>query len=426
MSFKRRVQTQIVRPTGTRPSRSTSTVSTLSTGIPSFDDVLGGGLPLGSVLVVLAPDPNTSYAELVQRHFVSQGLASGQSVCILDNSALEFASSCMWVPSTEPSTKGPQELDEIATETDAASGVKIAWRYENMKKFQTSVDYRSQSQEDAYCHPLSLTCRIPEQIVNTAVSSKRLYCRPVSPSIRANAVESAMAQLEAVLSEMEQSTSDAIRLSIPQLGSPEWGDLLPYHILRFLHALRARLRQDSSLQPRIAAFVTLPSYLSQDDWGGTGWSQKLGWLSDGCVTLRSFSSDPALLSMFPSQHGLVSIQSLPAPHTLIPHSDKFSELRGLSTFSSSSTGGGENNLAFKCTRKRFIVETLHLDVEGGVNERRTTVPVTPGSTEAHITVPTVQGLAEKKKDAIHDQSNTRKKPKKTVAFQSDRPDLYDF
>jgi len=36
------------------------------------------------------------------------------------------------------------------------------------------------------------------------------------------------------------------------------------------------------------------------------------------------------------------------------------------------TGGGENNLAFKCTRKRFVIETHHLDVEGGVGERRTT------------------------------------------------------
>ena len=35
------------------------------------------------------------------------------------------------------------------------------------------------------------------------------------------------------------------------------------------------------------------------------------------------------------------------------------------------TGGGENNLAFKCTRKRFVIETHHLDVEGGVGERRT-------------------------------------------------------
>lgn len=133
--------------------------------------------------------------------------------------------------------------------------------------------------------------------------------------------------------------------------------------------------------------------------------------------------------MFPSQHGLVTIHSLPAPHTLIPPSDKFSELRGISTFSSSATGGGENNLAFKCTRKRFVIETLHLDVEGGVNERRTTIPVTPGvpaRTGAQLAAPAVQGSADKETNAIAVPSTSKKKAKKSVAFQSDRLDLYEF
>jgi hypothetical protein len=33
--------------------------------------------------------------------------------------------------------------------------------------------------------------------------------------------------------------------------------------------------------------------------------------------------------------------------------------------------GRENNIAFKCTRKRLVFETHHLDAEGGVGERRT-------------------------------------------------------
>jgi elongator complex protein 4 len=36
-----------------------------------------------------------------------------------------------------------------------------------------------------------------------------------------------------------------------------------------------------------------------------------------------------------------------------------------------SSGGRENNIAFKCTRKRLVFETHHLDAEGGVGERRT-------------------------------------------------------
>ena len=80
--------------------------------------------------------------------------------------------------------------------------------------------------------------------------------------------------------------------------------------------------------------------------------------------------DPALSLRFPSYHGSFHIHSLPAPHSLLPASDKTSTLRGISSVSGSS-GGRENNIAFKCTRKRLVFETHHLDAEGGVGERRT-------------------------------------------------------
>lgn len=51
---------------------------------------------------------------------------------------------------------------------------------------------------------------------------------------------------------------------------------------------------------------------------------------------------------------------------MAPPSQKYSTLVG--------GRGGANNLAFKLKRKAFVVETLHLDVEGGVGERRTTAP----------------------------------------------------
>lgn len=142
-SFKRRVQpTQAAHLPGTKPSLSAHSVLTISTGIPSLDDVLGGGLPLGHVLVILAPDPHTAYGELLQRHFVAQGLASGQNIYILDDYAMDLAINCMW---TQPNKT---LLDEVDSERDSgeleSSAVKIAWRYENMRKFQTSVSSASQ------------------------------------------------------------------------------------------------------------------------------------------------------------------------------------------------------------------------------------------------------------------------------------------
>ena len=150
--------------------------------------------------------------------------------------------------------------------------------------------------------------------------------------------------------------------------------------------------------------------------------------------------------MFPSHHGFVHMHSLPMPSTLYPPSDKLSTLRGL-------TSSGENNLAFKCMRKRLVFETLHLDVEGGVGERRTTpattvldtshehkqveslTSATPGAAAVQIQVEQItQGMAGVSTEETVSQersstvSSTKKtKQRKKVAFaSSDRPDLYDF
>lgn len=163
--------------------------------------------------------------------------------------------------------------------------------------------------------------------------------------------------------------------------------------------------------------------------------------------LTYYKANPSLSAIFPSHHGFVHIHSLPAPHTLLPPSDKFSSLRGLSS-------SGENNLAFKCMRKRLIFETLHLDVEGGVGERRTTPSATAGALEevshtyhqhSHAPINSVAEASAKvevqlegvqqqaakvqiQEPSVEQRPSAFKKakPKKKVAFHSDRPDLYDF
>lgn len=242
----------------------------------------------------------------------------------------------------------------------------------------------------------------------------------------------------------------------------------PQDICYFLHSLRATLRRF----PNVCASITLPAHICTESWGGPGWIQKLGWLSDACLSLSAFTGmtmtwqpifhfqsnilvgDLALSAMFPSHNGFVHIHTLPTPSTLAPPSDKSSTLRGL-------TSSGENNLAFKCMRKRLIFETLHLDLEGGVGERRTTpattiLDTTPAGqghdhesnlaasagsatieiqveqeahiqqSVAHVVVMDVgQEVSQNKSTA---STSTGKKPKqrKKVAFTSDRPDLYDF
>ena len=97
-------------------------------------------------------------------------------------------------------------------------------------------------------------------------------------------------------------------------------------------------------------------------------------------------------------------------------------------------------MAFKCTRKRFVIETLHLDVDGGVAERRTTAPsalahidatdrkrneVEDGPSLKHLARVNVE-MAETNEAGALSQPPAKPKSKKRVAFDSSRPDLYDF
>ncbi|PIL31614.1 hypothetical protein GSI_06316 [Ganoderma sinense ZZ0214-1] len=231
-AFKRRTTSkQPAPPPGTRPSPGSPATIITSTGIPSLDDILGGGLPLSCSLLVLARDAYSAYGELVLKYYASQGLASGQCVCIVDARPDTFLAECMWTPESNgtvpsghsgsptptPPTSAEDEEDERASDHDTK--IKIAWRYEQMKQFQTTVPSSSQS-ADEYCHTFDLTCRIPEPTINSARTEGRyLVLQGITEVLTRVNSESFGSALHA--------TATTIRICIPALGSYDWGDLSP-------------------------------------------------------------------------------------------------------------------------------------------------------------------------------------------------------
>ena len=123
-------------PKGTKPSPALSSLLLTSSGVPSLDDVLGGGIQLSTTLTVLNPDPHSSHTDLLQKYFIAQGIINGQEVHVFDTDARDLVGSCMWCPNTGLASKTLTD-DEGAGEED--DKVKIAWRYENMQKFRTTV-----------------------------------------------------------------------------------------------------------------------------------------------------------------------------------------------------------------------------------------------------------------------------------------------
>jgi elongator complex protein 4 len=147
-SFKRKATKQSPFPVGTRILPGSTSNFITSTGIPSLDDILGGGLPLSCSQLIIAPDIHSAYGELVQKYFISQGLAVGQNVCVVNEKARDFLEGCMWLP--EPNNNTPSAHPAAAEDEDDETTkkhddkIKIAWRYEQMKQFQTTVSSSNQ------------------------------------------------------------------------------------------------------------------------------------------------------------------------------------------------------------------------------------------------------------------------------------------
>jgi elongator complex protein 4 len=77
----------------------------------------------------------------VLRYFVSQGLVSGHRVCLIGGSEDElgtFVRDCMWLPKDSQSNVNDDEEGD-GDGDDELQKVKIAWRYEKMKQFKTTV-----------------------------------------------------------------------------------------------------------------------------------------------------------------------------------------------------------------------------------------------------------------------------------------------
>lgn len=88
------------------------------------------------------PDEQTSWARLVERYWIAQGLVNGQkSLAIGDALDMkEVVKGCMWVDeryNTEDKEGGSESEGEGMDQDDGRT--KIAWRYERMKKFQTTA-----------------------------------------------------------------------------------------------------------------------------------------------------------------------------------------------------------------------------------------------------------------------------------------------
>ncbi|WFD44206.1 Elongator subunit elp4 [Malassezia psittaci] len=322
------------------------------------------------------PQPTAAaepYTDLFLAYTAAQGIASEHVTVVLGPNAIGFTD-CLMGRATDEAAAVEEKKQEPSSER-----MKIAWRYEHMQKSNSTP----QKQKEAdFCSLFDLTKRISNEDLERARSNNLLYTTTDDSVLSQSAwdiLDQAVGQCRKQAA--EGSRSPALRIVLRDWGSLSW-NLGAHQMFAWLMRLRRLARSLSmpSTGPAIPCIVaiSLSSQALIQEAAGANLFHRLAHVADGVLGLSSFAASPTLRDVFPDSTGALRIFRTPAIGTLTNPSLRASVLRGMGTGSSSQAsrgpggaGGGENNLAFKVRRKRLVIDTLHLDTDGGVNERRT-------------------------------------------------------
>ncbi|CEG74524.1 hypothetical protein RMATCC62417_09720 [Rhizopus microsporus] len=374
MSFKKRnAEQQPKLPPGSRLSAYNGQLL-ISTGVPSLDDILGGGQPVGTIMLI-KEDRATTYAQLLLKYFIAQGIASGHHCAIAsrDEDPEEMVKTLMWLSNSEKEDDEDIKGSQAEGESDR---MKIAWRYSHLKRLEGDVKSKPASpvthvieQQDKnteepkpYCSQFDLTKRIPKEVIEQAKTSILQWgyegeddYKTLIEQIRKVVLDG---NFSSAIPVAPNTPRNALRIALHSLASPSWQSKSPHDLYKFFHALRGLLRFSFG-----TAVITIPARLYED---APHFIKRIEHMVDAVIEIESFAGDPVHneASYTQNYHGFFHVHKLPVLNSLLPPSTKLSVL----------SAGGSNDLGFKLRRKRFTIETFHLPPEGGVVTRRTEAP----------------------------------------------------
>ncbi|KAJ2492387.1 Elongator subunit elp4 [Coemansia sp. RSA 2050] len=397
-SFKKRVPASQPKPPPATRVNPHSAQLLVSTGVPALDDVLGGGLPVGGVLLI-EQDRQTGYSNTLLSYFASQAIAAGHKLCIINaDRDVNLASQLPgWAGVSRGVSEPGTSTGAEAGQGDAGNKLQIAWRYQNLPRVDgREVNTQDHSKPSAagsssttaatdtpYCENFDLSMRIPQQVIDRAcveIVDGDAIARGMSGTENKSGdmYTYVLQKISALINDgfsslkpLPLSTErNILRIELRSLGSGFWRGSDPNAILMFLHGLRGLLRYSYA-----ACVISFPAYLYEEAGVRLPIVRRIEHLCDAVIELESFEGSNATPSSIVARqikgeaastsqeyHGFLHIHKLPRLNSLTASMGRLSLLH---------TGGGSaNNLAFRLRRKKFSIETYHLPIEGGVTERR--------------------------------------------------------
>ena len=318
-------------PAGCKPSiYNNQTV--ISSGVAAIDFLLGGGMPLGS-LVLIEEDELRTYSDLLLRYFSSEGILCGHKIVACVSLSEDFLKQL------------PGQVDSPAVDTheedrNVGDSMKIAFRYEALQQVESEF-----STAVKFCHSFDLSHKLDYNtfvrenanftaINNTADSTARMDYSRLLQSIRES--------LDTV------PNKGVVRVVLQHVGSVIWSNYGPdgsREFLKFLFNIRALTRSHP-----ITCLLSYPPYNhSELDLN------RIRYLGDVVYRLECFqSSEKAVSPLFSEYHGLFHLVKLP-------------KINSLQSFIPETL-----NFGFKAKKRKFVIEKLHLPPELGEDNKQST------------------------------------------------------
>ncbi|XP_067215045.1 elongator complex protein 4 isoform X2 [Linepithema humile] len=321
---------------GTKPSVKNAQLL-ISTGIPALDNIIGGGLPIGSIFLI--EDKYGLYAKIIFKYFMAEGVVTSQPILIAsqDHQPSQFMSEL-------PAVINDSEC-HTKTVDNGNEQMKIAWRYQNMKLVDSSP-----AEDHTFGHFYDLTKSMqPDLLEHADIKQWHESNLQEQNNIFENtAYTDLLRTIQEILRDGQYFISDTpdkkriLRIAIHCLGSRLWlsdtETSSNHDLLKFLYCFRALLRNSYAV-----GIITTPV----NNFDNTdAFVERIEHISDIAIRLESFAGSAKETNpLFKDYHGLLHIKKLPALNTLTPHCLEF------------------RDLAFKLRRKKFIIEVLHLPPE---------------------------------------------------------------
>jgi len=337
-SFKKKTTSRGRPPlvAGTKPSLANNQLL-ISTGCPSLDTLLGGGLAVGTLLL-LEEDAHQSYTNILKKLFIGEGVACNHSLFLA--SAEESPSDVL---KELPRVANEDRSSESSKQVDNKDDLKIAWRYQNQPKVQTVI------LQTQFGHYFDLSEKISAEKIDslnyTCFSPKRENLKSSLGSIKVaykNLLQSIKDVTEKgnLYTENSMTIPSILRINISSLASPLWKESLitsenyDPSLSWFLLSLRSLLRHSYSV-----CMVSIPAHLFDE----THYIKRIEHCADVVISLKSFAgSEKSQNPLYKEYHGLFHIKKVPHLNSICgQHIDT-------------------SDLAFKVKRKKFVIEKLHL------------------------------------------------------------------